>query len=70
MSKNQAEADLFSNLDYVLNKINILQKELISIVSKEGFNSIKTITASQELDVYIMKYYMVKNQIHNLSLHK
>ncbi|HWJ78589.1 MAG TPA: aspartyl-phosphate phosphatase Spo0E family protein [Niallia sp.] len=47
-------------LDNLLNQINILRKELITIASKEGFNSDKTILISQKLDDYIYQYQYYK----------
>ncbi|WP_193224685.1 aspartyl-phosphate phosphatase Spo0E family protein [Bacillus sp. B1-b2] len=68
MFKNQAETDFYSNIDDILYEINKLQKELIFIVSQEGFNSSNAATVSQELDAYIMMYHIAKKDIHSLSL--
>ncbi|MFP7474293.1 aspartyl-phosphate phosphatase Spo0E family protein [Niallia taxi] len=50
------------NLDKLLTDINNLRKELIIIAIQEGINSNKTILLSQELDAFILKYQICKDQ--------
>ncbi|WP_379969009.1 Spo0E family sporulation regulatory protein-aspartic acid phosphatase [Ectobacillus sp. sgz5001026] len=49
-------------MDKLLLEIKVKQREMIEIGLRTGFNSPETLTVSQELDVYIVKYQRLKAQ--------
>lgn len=49
-------------MDKLLLEIKVKQGEMIEVGLRTGFNSHETLTVSQELDVYIVKYQRLKAQ--------